>query len=279
MHQITQAVNLKMKLIYALVMAALDLAGIFFNIRMLRSCFKDKTKYTFLQNCRTLTVCQFVCQAIILVADAVESWKGFEIQPRETCNVFRILMCSTLFFQGCNLLAILVIYFDHPVGQGNLELSSKLKISAALSLGFIGSVVIWWCSCFAQDFFSQLAITVLFIVAVAFVVLLFAADATKIIQDPLDDAATPETSTKTYSLLCKVYKEHQRPVFFIILLLLSLVVILSGSPHSAETEGFKEMFFYSIVTRFVVGIILPVTFSDLIELSQKEENEMKIEVI
>ena len=279
MHQITQAVNLKMKLIYALFMAALDLAGIFFNIRMLRSCFKDKTKYTFLQNCRTLTICQCACQVIILVADAVESWKGFEIQPRETCNVFRMLLCSTLFFHGCNLLAILVIDFDHPVGQGNLELGSKLKISAALSLGFIGSLVIWWCSCFSQDFFSQMAITVLFFVSVAFVVLLFAADARKIIQDPLDAAATPETSTKTYSLLSEVYKEHQRPVFFIILLLLSLVLILSGSPHSAETEGFKEMFFYSIITRFVVGIILPVTFSDLIELSQKEENEMKIEVI
>ena len=278
MHQITQAVNLKMKLIYALVMAALDLAGIVFNIRMLQSCFKDKTKYTFLQKCRTLTICQCACQGIILVADAVESWKGFEIQPREACNVFIILMCSTLFFQVCNLLAILVIYFDHPVGQGNLELSSKLKISAALSLGFIGCVVIWWCSCFSQDFFSQMAITVLFVVAVAFVVLLFPADARKIIQDPLDDAATPETSTKTYSLLCKVYKE-QRQVFFIILLLVCLVVIISGSPHSAETEGFKEMFFYSIVTRFVVGIILPVTFSDLIELSQKEENGMKIEVI
>ena len=268
MHQITQAVNLKMKLIYALFMAALDLAGTFFNIRMLRSCFKDKTKYTFLQNCRTLTICQCACQVIILAADAVESWKGFEIQPREACNVFRILLCSTLFFQGCNLLAILVIDFDHPVGQGNLELSSKLKISAALSLGFIGSVVIWWFSCFSQDFFFQLAITVLFVVTVAFVVLLCATDATKL-----------ETSTKTYSLLSKVYKEHQRPVFFIVLLLLSLVLILSGSPHSAETEGFKEMFFYSIVTRFVVGIILPVTFSDLIELSQKEENGMKIEVI
>ena len=37
-----------MNLIY-LVLAAVDLAGIFFNIGMLRSCFKEKTKNTFVQ--------------------------------------------------------------------------------------------------------------------------------------------------------------------------------------------------------------------------------------
>ena len=120
------------------------MVGVFFNLRMLRSCFKDKTKNTFLQKCRTLTVCQCACQVTILVADAVESWIGLETQPRESCNVFRVLSSSTLFLQGCNLVAILMIHFDQPTSHGTRELCSKLKVSAAWSLGFIGSAMIWW---------------------------------------------------------------------------------------------------------------------------------------
>ena len=79
-----------MTLLITLLMATLDLAGFIFDLRMLRSCFKDKTKYTFLQKCRTLAICQCACQVIILLADAVEWWKGLETEPRESCNVFRV---------------------------------------------------------------------------------------------------------------------------------------------------------------------------------------------
>ena len=49
-------VPLNMSLIFMLLVATLDLAGIFFNIRMLRSCLKDKTKNKFLQKSCSLTV-------------------------------------------------------------------------------------------------------------------------------------------------------------------------------------------------------------------------------
>ena len=65
-----------MSSIYLFFIAALDLKGIFFNVRMLRCCFKDATKYTFLQQHRSLIIFQCICQGTLPVMDVVESWKG-----------------------------------------------------------------------------------------------------------------------------------------------------------------------------------------------------------
>ena len=264
-----------MSLIHTLLMAALDLAGIIFNLRMLRSCFKDKTKYTFLQKCRTLAICQCACQVIILLAEAVESWKlGLETEPRGSCNVIRVLSSSMLFFQGCNLMAILTIYFDQPTAHGASELCSKLNISAAVFLGFTGSAMIWWYTCSSREFLFQMVLGVIFVVSVAFFILLFAWDARLNNIDVQLEVDTQQASMKTCSLLWKVFKENRRTVVFITLSLLCLLVILSWSPRSAENEALKDAL-YSVITRFDVGIVLPVTFSDFIELSKQEENGLK----
>ena len=262
---------------YTLLMVALDLAGITFNLRMLRSCFKNKENYTFLQKCRTLAICQCACQVTILVADAVEMWKGLET---ESSNVFRVLSSSMLFFQGCNLIAILIIYFDQPTLHGTSELCSKLKISAALSLGLIGSAIIWWNSYFCQDLhiFQMFSLPVLrFVVSLALVALLFAWDVKNIIHDQVEDDPL-EASMETCPLLWKVPQEYRRPVLFILLLLVCLLVILSWSPRSAENEALMDAL-YSVITKFVVGIVLPVTFTDLIESSKQDENGLKTVVI
>ena len=262
-----------MSLIYTLLMAALDLAGIAFNLRMLRSCFKDKTKYTFLQNCRTLAICQCTCQVIILLVDAAESWKGLETEPRESCNVIRVLSSSMLFFQACNLMAILIIYFDQPTAHEASELCSKLKISAALFLGFTGSAMIWWYTCSSREFLFQMVLKVIFLTTVAFVILLFAWDARNNIHVQLE-VDTQHASTKACSLLWKIFKGNRRTVLFITLLLVCFLVILSWSPRSAENETRKDVL-YSVIIRFVVGIVFPVTFTDLIELSNQEESGLK----
>ena len=265
-----------MGLMYTLLMAALDLAGITLNLRMLRNCFKDKTKYRFLQKCRTLAICQCTCQVIILLADALSSWKGLETEPRESCNVFSVLSSSMLFFQACNLMAILIIYFDQPTAHGTSELCSKLKISATLFLGFTGSAMIWWYNCSSGEFLFQMVLKVIFVTnaTVAFAILLFTLDGRNSIYVQLE-VDTQQASMKTCSLVWKVFKENHRPVLFITLLLVCLLVILSWSPRSAENEALKDVLYskiYSIITRFVVGIVLPVTFTDLIELSKEEEN-------
>ena len=259
---------------YTLLMAALDLAGITFNLQLLRSCFKDKTKCRFLQKCRTLAIYQCACQVIILLVDAVESWKGLETESRESCDVVRVLSSSMLIFQACNLIAISIICFDQPLEYGTSELCSQLKVLAALSLGFTGSIMIWCNSCISQEFRLQMVLRVIFVVSVTFVVLPLAWDVRNNIQaDQLEDEPQ-QVSMETRSLLWIVLKENRRPVLFITLLFVCLLMLSSWSPCSAENEA-RKYFLFSVITRFVVGIVLPVTFTDLIELSKQEENGMK----
>ena len=242
-------------------------------MRMLRSCFNDKRKYTFLQKCRILAICQCACQVVILLADAVESWKRLETESRESCDILRILSSSMLFFQACNLMAISINYFDQPTAHGTSELCSKLMILAALSLGFTGLAMIWFNNCFSHEFRFQLVLRVIFVTSVAFVIFLFTLEARKNIHVHLD-VDTQHSSIKTCSLLWKVFKENRRQLLFITLLLVCLLVILSWSPRSAENVARKDVL-YSVITRFVVGIVLPVTFTDLIESSQQDENGLK----
>ena len=64
------------------------------------------------------------------------------------------------------------------------------------------------------------------------------------------------------------------PMFFTMLLLACLILILNGAPHSesllyedlVEVAIFKEVMF-SAITKFAVGIVLPVTLHDLINSS------------
>lgn len=255
----------------------LSMAGFLFNLRMLQSCFKDKKKNTFLQKYRTLSVCQCVCQVTILVADAVESWKELETEPRESCNIFRVLSSSTLFYQGCNLMAIFIIYFEQPTGHGASESCSKLKVSAALCLGFTGSLLIWWYNCFLQEFYSHLIaliiiVMVMFMITAAFVFLMFAADVWNNNQVELGDTIA-EASMSTFSLLCKVFMENKKLAFFITLLLMCLVIL-----SCSLIEVFKDVI-YSFISRFVPGIVLPVTFSDLIDSSYENEKEIQKMVV
>ena len=258
-------------------MAVLDLPAVVLNVRMLLSCFKDKTKYKFLQKGRILVICQFACNVTIIVTDAIESWKGYASQLGECCNIYRILSLSVMFFQACNVTAILTIYFERRETNGNRELSTKLKISALLSLGFTGSVVIWWYNCFSPHILSQVVLKAVFAATVIFVVLLFVV-AVRNINIQFD---RPEENTAEASLW-KFCKENKRSVFFITLSIMCLVVILSGVPRSEsplsqdfeKTLVFKEAL-YSVVTRFIVGIVLPLALSDLIDSSYEGKIEMK----
>ena len=138
-------------------LALLQLAAVAFNLRMLLSCFKDKTKYPFLQRGRMFFICQWICQVTILVADAVESWKGFASQLKESCNIFRILSLSLMFFQAYNLMALVIILTESQVKRENREFSTKLKISAVLVLGLTGSATILWYNCFSSQNLSRMA--------------------------------------------------------------------------------------------------------------------------
>ena len=281
-----------MNLIDMLLLGALDLAGVFFNMRMLLSCFRDKTDYTFLQKCRTLTVFQCLYQVTILVANAVQSWKLlYEIQPRETsqsCDVdLRALLIFVMIFQACTY--FLMGFSDHRMVYANCDgVSFKLKllVLAASSLGLIVSAVIWY-SCFSQEFLSRMAVKGIQIEAMilSFVALLFAVSSKDDIHGQLEDK-TAETSKKryAYSLLSSVCHENKRSILFIAFLLICLAVILRDLSRSSLSLNFEETkfflgAFYSLTIRFLVGIVLPLTISDLIDESYVGENEKPMLVV
>ena len=115
-----------MNLIY-LLLAAVDLAGVFFNIRMLRTCFKDKTKNTFLQRSRMVAIWQVACQATILGMDAVELWNGLDVQPRDSCNVFRV----SLGIIGS------VITWWYSCGSQEILSQKAVKVMAVVCVAFV----------------------------------------------------------------------------------------------------------------------------------------------
>ena len=261
-----------MNLIY-LVFAAVDLAGVFFNLRMLQSCFKDKTKNTFVQRSRMLAIFQVICQATILVMDAEESWNGFDVQPRESCNVFRVMSIIMMVIQACNTTVIMIIYFDHYMGyQYQGCRSSKVKITVAVFFGIIGSIIIWWYSCGSQQIISLKAVKVMCVVSVVFVAFVLVTTVGNIHDFP--EGMSTEASTKTCPLLWAVLKEDKTPVSFMTLLLLSFVLILTDVPRLSF--HFKELLWLLII-RFAVGIILPSNVCDIINSSYEERNKESVE--
>lgn len=260
-----------MCLIYMVVTAALDLAGIVLNMRMLWSCFKDKTKYKFLQRCRSLTISQCACQVTILLTNAVQSWPGFEF---ESCNVFGGLLITMNFLLACNMVAIL-IHLDsgYPIETcENQEVYlSKLKIPAALVV--FGSIILWY-SYFSQVFLSQMAVKgILFVVLITLVALLYTAFSGSNCHYQLTDAST-NTSTTTSFSLWNVYQENRITFFFFALSLTLVAVLLRALPRSSFSMNFEQAiifqkFMCSLITR-LVGIALPLVICDLIDSSYEE---------
>ena len=260
--------------IFLIFHALLELAAVAFNLRMLLSCFKDKTKYPFLQRGRMFFICQWICQVTILVADAVESWKGFTSQLKNSCNIFRILSLSMMFFQAFNLMAIVIILTENQVKRENREFSTKLKISVVLVLGLTGSATILWNNCFSSNNLSRMALKAIFFASVTFVILIVSTAARNIsIEDTPADETQPETS------VWKIFPK-KRYVFLVTLLIMCLTIILSWEPHSessssnnkaedfVEVNVFKEIE-YSVVETFFVGIVLPAMLTDLIDLKMR----------
>lgn len=270
----------KMTWLLLLVLSVMDIAAVYFNVRMLIICFKDKTKYKFLESCRVLAICQGACHVIILVADTAEWWNGFTILPSKTCSFFRVLSLSVMFYQTCNLTAMMTVYNEHRTQDA----SSKVRMYAALSMGGVGSSMIAWHNCFAQAPTSLFALKAAFVLVVTFLILLLAAALfTNDEYNTLESQAAICTSASPLW----VRKENMRPLFFTILLLPCLVCILSGVPNTdsllyedyEQVTLFKEAL-YSVITKFAVGIVLPVTLYDLINSSYvNRKNQIMASII
>jgi len=223
-----------------------------------------------------LAIWQVACQATILVMDAVESWNGFDVQRPESCNVLRVLSLSMMLIQACNINVIMIIYFDHYMAYQNQELlSSKVKIAVAVSMGIIGSLITWWYCCGSQEILSRMAVRVTGVVSAVFPVFLSSSTLRNNIDGP-SEGITTEASMKTCPLLLRVFKDNKKLISFIALLLTAFVLILIDLPHLSL--HFKEACFL-LITRFVVGFVLPLIVCDVIDSSHAEENGRKVVAI
>ena len=168
-------------------------------------------------------------------------------------------------------MAMMTIYLEHPEGNKKQLPYPKVRIFAALCLGFVGSAMILWHNCFSHSLISKVVFGVAFFVTVSLVVFLLAVTLTKNLET---DSTESQSATDTSLSVWRFWKENMMPMVFSALLLVCLVLILSGVPHSEsllykdleEVAIFKEVMF-SVITKFAVGIVIPLTLHDLINSS------------
>ncbi|CAH3031131.1 unnamed protein product [Pocillopora meandrina] len=140
-----------------------------------------------------------VCQVTILFSDVTESWNGFSVQGKDSCNVFRVLSLFMTFFQTGNLTAILTVYHEHSVGYENRDLNSNLRMFAVLILGFAGSLMIWWHNCFAKAAVSQAALEVALFLTMLLIFLLLVVALVKNNDEDNLKTTSPESDMATHS--------------------------------------------------------------------------------
>ena len=109
----------------------------------------------------------------------------------------------------------LMNYSYHPLGCENCRALFKSKVLAALSLVFTGSVMIWF-TCLSQEFLSKMEVKgILYVVMVAFVVLLLVEDSmNNNIHEQLE-RTTARTSMKTDVPCCGNFVKKIRCVCYL----------------------------------------------------------------
>lgn len=264
-----------MSSIYIPLITALGLVGFFFNLRMLLSCFKNKTKYTFLQNIWPVVICQTVYHVTVLVMNTVDAWTRLDVQREDYCSVVYVLVSTVMtFFVGGNLMVILAMEsHNNSVDQSRESLPTcTLFKTAVLALGFTVAVILRCYICFHQQLtFYVMNIGV--IVVVTIVVLLLVACGSSMSSLDLDRITAKLPMPKTSWLIrCK---KNKGIVLFVALFLMCTGLAVT---QLFSTQAFQA-FSYLLIMNAVVGIALPVIFGDFIVSSSELENKMKTVVI
>jgi len=251
-------------------MAALDLAGIHFNIRMLLSCFKNDRKLAFLQKYKPFVICQFVYQVSVLAMNTIEAWSGVDVQHDDSCGFFKTSSISVHIFLVSNFAAVPIIAAYHPIVYKNQELSPKLLILAPVFVGVSGSAFLWWYSCLLHEGESQtVAIAMIFLAVLLLLLLVTAIKYTQLDQ----------TSAKQKAALLRDSVKEQRKVWFVaawLLICCAVVVALRSLPWPSLKES---KIFCLFMLNSVVGIAMPVAFNCLFESIHDEETTLKTVMI
>lgn len=267
-----------------LILMALHLVGVLFNIRMLASCFKDKASHTILHKSRRFMVWQCILQVTVLVLNADEVTRAFGEQGPEWCQTNEILMTSVRLFIIYNLLAILAVE-DHTIVCLKRELSPKVAMSGALTAGVTSCGILFWIGAVSSPALcvSHIASSFASTLMILFSLLLAFRICTQADQD------TVKSSTEETSLLLSFLSKNKTAVFLtafvaVVALVCTTLAVFqslgtvvscvsvatSGYTQENYAEfshgvGFLQKIFYLNIIWFVMGIVLPVIFRQLID--------------
>ena len=267
-----------------LLLMAFHLIGVLFNIRLLASCFKDKTKYTILQKCRPAMIFQCILQLILLALNAYQVTKAFsDHQEKEWCGTNGVFTTPVAFFLIYNLLAILAIEDPSIVGLKR-KLSPIQAMSAAFITGIISCGILLWAGFFST---AELCTSHLASIAACWLMIgILLVLAWKICMHVDQDAA--KTTSRETSPELNFQSKHKATVFlaalvvvcilFAILKLVETVVI--SLQQRVDFQNWTDIqFFQKLVSVNViwlaVGIALPVCFQQLIDYSADAYELMK----
>lgn len=246
-----------MSVIYPILFSTFDLAGIFYNGRMLLSFAESKTKCQFLQRCSSLFKFQFVLQVAILAFTSIEAWKGLAVQL--PCGNLRLLsMTGIEIFLVFSSISFLVIAPDHI----NRHLCAKLLLSAALCSGFIHSSIILWRSCLLQELTHPLWI--LFSVVLIEFLLLLPVTSMKYTQQH-----NQTTGKLRESVFWKMLRENVEAVNLAVWFLMcsGVVTVLEILMALYSIADLKQDLFYQhlFMLNCTAGIGLPLAFSNFVK--------------
>ena len=247
------------------LVVGLDLAGLYFNVQMLRVCFKSASKpRVFHQTYRPLLINQFVYQMSILTMNSIEVLDVLDVQQvRRMCSFFKILPVCVSVILVSNLTAILIIGLYHHMLN---HLSPVLLMLTPLCFGFFGSACFWWCSCFLHEFeYEILAVIFSFVVLLLFLLV-------NLIGHRLLKTSANEQSKSLWG----TFKEKK---FKNLSLLTVWVVICCGAPVIIQVHAntisswplFDTMF--TLAMNAFVGVIFPLV---LIHLSHLIDDENQV---
>ena len=262
---------------FLLLLAVLDLVGIYFGTQMMLSCFQDKAKYPVLKKYRFIVTCQFGYQATILTANTVDAWNGHEnfSHEKSPCGVINLLRISATFFVICNCVAMCAIHYRPAVLNVKRALSPNQVMAAALTAGFAISAA-WSCfSCLLQDCTSY-AVFKHCVWWLLFAVVVFVAWLTlrhyTCEEERVTSKAAPSAAKAWRPWVCCDKKAAFVSACHVVMLV--LLCLFCYQKHQ-ETSKLHEGALYFLALNFVVGIVFPVCFRELINSNYDEQDRQE----
>ena len=251
---------------FLLLVAVLDLVGVFFSVQMLLSCFKDKARYTVLEKYGFTVICQFVYQITALATNTVEAWRLVDFQHKElSCSVISLLLNSVNFFLICNAMAMVLIHYQPVVLDLNPTFSPKLVRATALVTALVASAILSWFSCFCQN-------CITYVVFCIFVWLLAVAVITFVAWRTCKHLRHLEHTTSEAPQSC-----DKKAIFYSFCFgLIVMLFCLYTYQKLEETKTFNKAL-YLFAINFIVGVVFPVSFKDLIDSNLEQSCKETVE--